>query len=206
MLEGHSKGYLRIICFKMLIKIEKLKKKYKGDDKVRLLDRFLSELSSELEVGLFSEDKEPDGTPVSIVGRKQEFGGLGSGWGEETKAPKNNPYGGFELKVGIIPPRPFMRPAIAKNGDKWIGQLKKEIRSTLDNIGRSKIDIEPTLRELGNAIVSDIRKSIDAVNSPKLSPITLKLRRNSGNYSTKPLKDSGTMYNSVKFKIRRNKQ
>lgn len=190
----------------MLITVRKLNKKYKGDDKARLLDRFLSEIGSELIVGLFNEDKEPDGTPVNVVGKKQEFGGLGSGWGEETKPKKNDPYGGFKFKVGIIPPRPFMRPSIAKNEGKWIRELKKELTSTISNIGRIKIDIEPTLNKLGEMIVSDIRQSINSVREPKLAPITLKLRRNKGNKSTKPLVDSGTMYKSVKFKVRRNKQ
>lgn len=189
----------------MLIQIKKLKKRYAGDEKADRLADFLANATAEMIVGFFEEDREPDGTPVSAVAYKQEFGGIGSGYGEETKAPKNRPYEGFTVKFGVIPPRPFMRPAIAKNENKWIRALKKEIKETLDNLGQSKLDIETPLERLGVIVEGDIQRGIKAVREPALAPITLKLRRNRGNRSTKPLIDSGTMLKSVKHKIRRGK-
>lgn len=129
-----------------------------------------------LKVGFFAEDKYPDGTPVSEVAQIQEYGGIN--------------------KEGVlIPERPFMRPCSEEKSDIW----RLHFNSLIKKKGIGKI--KECLEELSKLIEKDIKDSIDSVEEPELSKLTIKERQKRGNYSTKPLEDTKFMYDSVKGKI-----
>lgn len=164
----------------------------KDDKKIEAIDKLLDDLSLEVAIGLFEDDKEKDGKSVLDVGKLQEFGGVGSGWiNPETK----------EKKFGRVPPRPFMRPAIEANEQSLISRIKRDIRRTFKDVS-NKTDAKEMAKGWGKKMTRAIRKSILAVNEPPLSKITLRLRKERGNDSKKPLVDTGKMLRSVKYEIR----
>lgn len=106
-----------------------------------------------------------------------------------------------EYGTGKIPPRPFIRPVIEKNGDSYIESLRSILSESLDTkIGLSK---------LGMRIKKDIQISIRDVQDPPNAPSTIryknrknKNRKNKkGDTTTNPLIDTGHMRRSVVYKI-----
>ncbi len=92
-----------------------------------------------------------DGTSVAYVAAIQEFG-----------AP--------EAK---IPPRPFLRPSIAQDKDKWVKILEAQI----PKVQAGQITADQALLGVGAVAVGDIQAMIASINSPPLSPITVLLRK-----------------------------
>lgn len=90
----------------------------------------------------------PNGTMVAAVAAFQEFG-----------APR-----------AAIPPRPFMRPTIAKHKGEWGDNLIGLLMS-------SNYDSELALETMGSLVVSQIQEQIGEVTTPKLKPITMLLRK-----------------------------
>lgn len=83
------------------------------------------------------------------------------------------------------PPRPFFRRMINEKSPEWpkaVGALLVE----------HNYDAAITLAETGEAIVGQLQQSIDDFTSPPLSPITIARKG-----FTKPLIDTGKMWNSV---------
>lgn len=94
------------------------------------------------------------------------------------------------------PPRPFFRNAINDHEKEWNNALAKMIRSGMA-VGRA-LDI------LGSQIQGDVRISISQLMDPPLSPVTLKIRRTRKTRrteSTKPLVDSGEMFDGVNYEV-----
>ncbi len=122
----------------------------------------LKELSSKQgKVGWFSSAKYGDGTQVAYVAAIQEFG-----------SPERS-----------IPPRPFMRPAVAENEKKWkdlAGQQAREILA-------GNLSADDAMLGLTSAAESAVYKKIVSIDSPALSQITLGLRK----LKTKPEYKSG---------------
>ena len=141
------------------------------------LEKFIKQAGKQKMVaGFINEDDEyPDGEKVAAVAYDNEYGVV-----------QNNQ-----------PPRPFMRPALASGGKKWI----KMFGGSIDGIFRGGLDIVGIYGMLGDQVVDDIRAKIKAVNSPKLAPMTIAMRQAKGNDSIKPLEDTHQMYNSVKSKV-----
>lgn len=136
----------------------------------------------------------PDGTPVAMVAAIQEFG-----------APS----------VGI-PPRPFVRPMIAKESPSWGDK-------TGAALALHDFDAAQALQMVGDDIAGALAQAIFDVTGPDLSPVTLMLRKmregrrdepvtwamvkearervangeSAEGVSTKPLVDSGHMANSI---------
>lgn len=123
----------------------------------------------ELKVGFASGATYSDGTSVADVAYRNEFGD-----------PANNQ-----------PPRPFFRQAIAENKEEWMGTFKKGLIA-----GKPTRQIAETL---GAQIKGDVYTSIATLREPPLSPVTLKLRRERGNNSDKPLVDTKIMINSLTY-------
>jgi hypothetical protein len=92
-----------------------------------------------------------DGTPVAYVAAIQEFG-----------AP-----------AAKIPPRPFFAPAIKDNEAKWV----KSIRGNIAQVTKGNMTADGVLEAVGMVAVGDIHASIENVNSPALSPVTVLLRK-----------------------------
>ena len=131
-----------------------------------------------LNVGWDNRAKYPDGTYVADVARWQEFG---------TKR---------------IPPRPFIRVAIAENGDEWVNLVWRGMRD-------SSLPIDAILERVGLVMAADIQKAIRGVTQPSLAPSTIKgrlrkgvskLALDTGTYA-KPLVDTGTMLRTVRSEV-----
>lgn len=149
--------------------------------------------------GVVGAEHYEDGTPVAYVAAIQEFG-----------APERG-----------IPARPFFRPTIAEQRDEWAGLLADGARAVI----RGATTAEDVLEGVGLQAAGDIRAKIASIQEPKLSPITLLLRKyrrenpgakvgaklvgqiaaeyaaNQGidlsGVSTKPLVDSGLLLQSI---------
>ncbi len=138
------------------------------------MQKALRELErKEIRVGFFDTAHYPDGTPVAYVAAIQEFG------------------------YGPIPPRPFMRPAQAKNKEKWLAALSRGAK--LSFVGQ--IDITMVMAQVGMVAAGDVQKAIKAVTAPPLAQSTIDARQSrlSGKKaaSKKPLVDTGQMLQSV---------
>ena len=94
------------------------------------------------------------------------------------------------------PPRPFFRNAINDHEKEWNNDLAKMIRSGME--------VDRALDILGSRIQGDVRISISQLMDPPLSPVTLKIRRTRKTRrteSTKPLVDSGEMFDGVNYEV-----
>ena len=99
--------------------------------------------------GWFDAAKYDDGTPVAYIAAIQEKG------------------------HGPIPPRPFMRPAMIDNEQKWKDTAGFAAKRVLDGSysGKDAMDL------LGAMAEGDIKKAISDVLAPPLSLITLMARK-----------------------------
>lgn len=94
------------------------------------------------------------------------------------------------------PPRPFFRNAIAGHSDAWADAVAGGIRAG--------VNTETVLQLVGDVIVGDVKNSISELMEPKLSDATLHIRRTRKefkNQSTKPLVDTGIMFEDVKCEV-----
>lgn len=94
------------------------------------------------------------------------------------------------------PPRPFFRNAISEHSEEWADSVMRGVRAG--------VNTETVLQLVGEAIVGDVQNSISELMEPKLSDVTLHIRRTRKkfkNQSTKPLVDTGDMYGDVKFEV-----
>lgn len=98
-------------------------------------------------VGWFESAHYPDGPPVAYVATIHEFGAPAAG----------------------IPPRPFMRPAVAEFGASWIALMAQGTKAVLTGAYTASQVLEMvTLKAAG-----DVAKKIQAVTDPPLSQTTL---------------------------------
>jgi hypothetical protein len=138
--------------------------------------------ATSVNVGFLAESTYPSGMPVAAVAAIQEFG-----------APRAG-----------IPPRPFMRNAIAKHKAEWGPSVAQLLR---DN----DYDALRTLQLAGEAIAGQIRNSIIETNSPPLAESTLRKRGVAGmvynakdpsTFGAKPLVHTGNLLNSVSYQVK----
>lgn len=133
----------------------------------------------EIQVGFFETAHYPDGTPVAYVAAIQEFG----------------------YAAGKIPPRPFMRPAIAENKAEWSAQIAAGVRASI----RGSIGLDAALGQVGFMAAGNVQNAIRAVTSPGLAESTIRNRRTrknrNKNQSVKPLIDTATMIQAVTSKV-----
>jgi hypothetical protein len=146
-----------------------------------------------LSVGWFEGDKYSNDLKVGDVAKWQEYGVIGE-------------------KGRRIPPRPFVRPAMAENSNKWRKSILKNIKNEM-----SKKHVEflnNIFKELGKEVKEDIQKSIQEVYEPPLAKSTVQNRmrkRGVKDFSilenmeelTKPLIDTGRMLNSCKYNVKK---
>lgn len=142
-------------------------------------------------VGWFEKSHYEDGTPVATAAAQNEFGN-----------PNKN-----------IPARPFIRPAIKENKQKW----EKLLAVGAKKIIKNELTIDNLFDLLGFQVEGDIKKSIQSVYYPALAESTVlkriakssKLSSIKGQISqsalgnvTKPLIDTGIMFNTVTHELR----
>ncbi|MTC37222.1 hypothetical protein GKR70_01490 [Providencia alcalifaciens] len=144
------------------------------------LEKYLNGLAerlnaTEVRVGFFPESTYgDDGTPVATVAYANEYG-----------VPENNQ-----------PSRPFFRNAIDKHKDEWVKSISNGLASGLD--------ANDVLEGVGAKVQMDVRDSITELMEPALSASTIRARRTRKvrrNESTKPLIDTGVMYESVNYEV-----
>lgn len=147
-------------------------------------------------VGWFNDGNNYDtGEPVYEVAKVQEFGGTGD--------EGNN-----------IPARPFIRPAMDNERQKWIDFIDNAIKAELGK--GAKGDFARAFEKLGLMVQGDIQDYIHRVQNPPLAPLTLAKRaekrgltkEQTENMSTeryavfsKPLEDTGQMISTVSYKV-----
>ncbi|QNT79311.1 hypothetical protein [Entomobacter blattae] len=125
-----------------------------------------------------SEPDYPDGTPIALVARANEFG-----------TARTNAEGD---SVQHIPPRPFMRQTIEANEGKWGNDLKSNFATRPDKA-------QSILEDLGDAMAKDIKNTIDAFKHPgnALSTIARKGFDNPLIGASKGGSQGGTMRDSI---------
>lgn len=123
--------------------------------------------SKQLKVGFLKGATYPDGTRVPMVAADNEFGN-----------PANNQ-----------PPRPFFRNAISESSSSWSESVQKLMAS-------SDGDVDQVLLLAGELIADGVRESIRKLDSPALSPYTIKRKGFS-----KPLIETSHMLNSVDYEV-----
>ena len=166
--------------------------------------------NKQAKAGFFESSKYEDGTPVAYIAAIQEFGA-------HIDHPGGTPYKivngravfvskaeGAGLPVTkphpiVIPPRPFMRPTVAREQDAWLGLLRSGAKAAL----KGTVTAEDVMERVSARAAGDIKKTITEVNSPPLAKSTIAKRRAAlsdkktiGNLD-KPLVASGIMLASV---------
>lgn len=89
-----------------------------------------------------------------------------------------------------IPPRPFMRPAYQDNAPKWTRLAAGGFKAA----AAGAVSLGDALEQIGGVAAGDIGKAIQAVTEPPI-----KYTRK--NQSTKPLIDTGQMFQSVSWRL-----
>lgn len=139
------------------MKIETREKPSDAWDKLKIA---ITNLSGKVgKVGWLGGTRYPDdpktgrqGADVAYVATIQEYGYPGGG----------------------IPPRPFIRPTIEKNLDKWKAIALKYSKRVLKNEGT----VADVFEAVGAAAQGDIDKAIVQLVDPPLSPVTIAARLN----------------------------
>lgn len=137
---------------------------------------------------------------------------------------------GNELGIASrsIPPRPFMRPTVAERKQAWRDTVAMASVAVL----KGEISAEDAMAQLTKQAEGDVAKTITQVYDPPLSPITIWLRAKrrgllgpdvtvtgktvgeaaravaapgyvQPNVQTKPLNDSGHMFDTLSSKVER---
>lgn len=138
-----------------------------GEALVRRLEEMAKKLGDggTLRVGFLEGATYPDGTPVALVAAVNEFG-----------RPDRNQ-----------PPRPFFRGMISEKQKDWPRALGAVAKNT-------DYDIDKTLGQMGEGIKGQLQESIQQLDSPALSPVTVARKG-----FDKPLIDSGHLMASVDY-------
>lgn len=129
----------------------------------------------------------------AIVARLNEAKGsyVEAGWWNDATIPAAHEFG-----TRKIPERPFLRPAIDRNREKYRNWTRKIALAVIDGVR----GVREGLTSLGDEIVKDIQRQIDEVTSPPLAPSTIKQRRKKGR-GTKPLVSTGEMRRSCSRRV-----
>lgn len=102
-----------------------------------------------------------------------------------------NEYGARKGQPREIPARPFLRPAIRENKDKYRRTLLKLAKAIL--LKKKSIQFGTTY--LGLMVTQDVRDKIDKIFLPENAQWTKDAKG-----SDKPLVDSGILRNSITFR------
>jgi len=139
-----------------------------------------------VEVGWFSSSQHPteDGgnIPMATIAALNEFG-----------SPER-----------FIPPRPFIRPALAENRALWRHQIKQGTKAIIQG---SETDLS-VMEKIGLSVSGHIRAQITQVHEPELSSKTIEKRlairadKSTLGKLDKPLVFEGIFLNSVTYIVK----
>lgn len=174
--------------------------------------------SATLNVGWDDRTNYPDGTPVAIVARVQEYGATinhpgGTRYITDAVIRRKNrlmmttrfvgpDFKGDTFTTGahkiVVPARPFIRPAITEHGDKWL-------KNVMHDLAETDLPLDVILERVGMEIIGDIQSAIKAVMTPPLAPSTRRRRLKKGfsdmSTATKPLIDTGLMLRTIRSEV-----
>ena len=173
-----------------------------------------------LQVGWFDTARYDDAkrTPVAYVASIQEFGATFTHPGgtryvvsnKKSRFVRNDSvgpvHGVTQAHEIVIPPRPFMRPAIEKNKIAWAKFLAKGAKRVL----KGQSTAENVLKLLGLNAQGEIQGAISDVQEPALAASTIAARKSKRadkktlGSLTKPLIDSSYMRTSVSYTVSKN--
>lgn len=122
----------------------------------------------EARVGWFESSIYEDGTPVAYVATIHEFG------------------------TGRIPARPFMRPAVAQYGQKWLNELAEGAKMCLTT-GASPVAV---LDAVALGAAGNVGEVIQSITSPPLAASTIKRKG-----FDKPLVDTKKMFTELAHRV-----
>lgn len=99
----------------------------------------------------------------------------------------------------LIPPRPFIRPAIQEDGEKIANKFAK-------NVKQSMKDLDPEILskafvKVGKEIKESIQYQMETGDFTPISEYTQQMRFEAGRSHLEPLIDTGELYNSIEYKI-----
>lgn len=132
----------------------------------------------QLKIGFFEHSKYPDGTPIAYVAAIQELG----------------------YPAGGIPPRPFLRPAMAENAAGYKNLISQAVNAS----GAGSIALNDGLNQIGAKAAGDVQNTIRTLTTPPLDTSTIRgraRRHSKGKASTKPLVDTGQMLQAVTYAV-----
>lgn len=132
----------------------------------------------QLKIGFFEHSKYPDGTPIAYVAAIQELG----------------------YPAGGIPPRPFLRPAMADNAAGYKNLISQAINASV----AGSIALNDGLNQIGAKAAGDVQNAIRTLTTPSLDTSTIRgraRRHSKGKASTKPLVDTGQMLQAVTYAV-----
>lgn len=174
-----------------------------------------------IKAGWFENSRYDAETPVAGIAAVQNYGCIidnpggqpyyiNGNTGLAVFLSRKSVTGRYYIKIGkvtkqhyiIIPPRPFYDNAKERIKTEGIKIIKQELLRVLD--GRQTM--EQATNRFGLWMQGVIQEEIKKINSPALSPSTIRERNSvyrskSKNKSTKPLNASGIMYDSVQYQV-----
>lgn len=132
----------------------------------------------QLKIGFFEHSKYPDGTPIAYVAAIQELG----------------------YPAGGIPPRPFLRPAMAENAAGYKNLILQAVNASV----AGSIALNDGVNQIGAKAAGDVQNAIRTLTTPPLDTSTIRgraRRHSKGKASTKPLVDTGQMLQAVTYAV-----
>lgn len=175
----------------------------------KLWEHLINELDDfQVQAGWFENSRYDSDTPIAYIAAIQNYGA------HIRVADNFKKYLhviGIHLRKDktefIIPPRPFM-----KNAKKRVQseEGKQIILQELLRVFAGKQTMDKALNRMGLWLQGVIQEEIKAINSPKLTGMTVEMRNmayvsKSNNKSNKPLIDSGLMFSSVQYRAEKKK-
>lgn len=138
----------------------------------RIIDNVKSMGLNKLEVGL-PAGKSHSGTDLDMaeLGAVHEFGSISRN----------------------IPARPFIRPSITENREKYIKLMRQQASKLIFR----RVTLKNALSIVGEVAKSDIQKYMLTASFTPLSPETIKRKG-----STRPLIDSAQMRNAITYEVK----
>lgn len=104
-----------------------------------------------------------------------------------------------EYGTSHIPKRPFFRLSVGTQ--KAQNEIKEYLNTQIENIISGELTGQGAYENLGEFVVQKIKKTIMSGNFAALNLKTIKIRQRKGNNSTKPLMDTHSLYESIKYEI-----